>query len=342
VLGALCAAGFLLWRLQVALIPVLVALFLAYLLDPLVTRMAPPRGRIPRFWGSLACLLGVLLFIAGVVLIVVPLLVHQVSLLGEQLPDLAVRFESEIVPWFEHTLHVTLPNTFAEIAARVREFLKARNVAGHLAGSVGPAFVGLFYIVLAPVLAFMFLEKFPALREFGLGLVPRPHRELVTDVGTEINRAVSGWIRGQIIVMIFQSVCYVVGLTLLGVDYGLLIGLLAGVLAFVPYVGVGVGLLLSLLACFIDFRGGGQVIGVVSLFAAVPLLDGLVVTPRVVGDRTGLGPVGVILALLLCGELFGLAGVLLAVPLAATAVIIGRRALHAYRASKLYQGNTEG
>lgn len=338
VLGALCAAGFLVWRLQVALIPVLVALFLAYLLDPLVTRMAPPRGRVPRFWGALGCLLGVLLFVAGVGLIVVPLLVHQISLLGEQLPDLLARFESEAVPWVERTLQVTLPTTFAEFATRAREFLKARNVAGQLAGSLGAVFVGLFYVVLAPVLAVMFLEKYPTLREFGLGLVPRPHRQLVTEVGTEIDRAVSGWIRGQIIVMIFQSVCYVVGLTLLGVDYGLLIGLLAGVLAFVPYVGVGVGLLLALLACLIDYRGGGQVIGVVCLFAAVPLVDGLFVTPRVVGDRTGLGPVGVILALLFCGELFGLAGVLLAVPLAATAVIIGRRALHAYRESHLYRG----
>jgi predicted PurR-regulated permease PerM len=338
VLGALCVAGFLLWRLQIALIPVLVALFLAYLLDPLVTRMAPPRGRVPRFWGSLVCLLGVLLFVAGVGLIVVPLLVHQISLLAERLPDLGMRLENEIVPWLERTTGVTLPKTFAEVAARGRAFIESRGVAGQLAGSLGTAFTVVFYVVLAPVLAFMFLEKFPAVREFGLSLVPRPHRDLVVDVGSEIDRAVSGWIRGQIVVMIFQSVCYVVVLSLLRVDYGLLIGLLAGLLAFVPYVGVGVGLLLAVLACLIDYRGGGQLIGVLCLFAAVPLLDGLLVTPRVVGERTGLGPVGVILALLFCGELFGLAGVLLAVPLAATAVIIGRRLLHAWRQSDLYRG----
>jgi predicted PurR-regulated permease PerM len=335
--GALLLGGFLVWRLQVALVPVLAALFLAYLLDPLVARMAPPRGHVPRFWGSLLCVVGLLVFVVGIALIVVPLLVHQISALGERLPELVVRFENELVPWVERTLHLRMPKTFAEVAARGRALVPFTDFAG-VAGGVGSVLGGLFYVVLVPVLAFMFLERFPAVRAFGIGLVPQRHRTLVSDVAGEIDRAVSGWIRGQIIVMIFQGVCYVVGLTLLGVDYGLLIGLVAGLLAFVPYVGVGVGLLLALLACAVDYRSLGQVLGVASLFAAVPLVDSLLVTPRVVGERTGLGPLGVILALLLCGELFGIAGVLLAVPLAATAMILGRRAFHAYRESRFYRG----
>ena len=340
-LGGVLLAGFLVWRLQIALIPVLVALFFAYLLDPLASRMAPPRGRIPRFWASLICLFGVLVFVAGVTLIVVPLLVHQISLLRERLPELIVRFENEVVPRIEAVLHVSLPKNLAEVTERSRDLVPLGDVAGTLLGSASLALLLLFYVVLVPVLAFMFLTKFPELRAFGLALVPGPHRTLVADVAGEIDRAISGWIRGQIIVMFFQAVCYVVGLTLLGVDFGVLIGLLAGLLAFVPYVGVGVGLLLALLACAVDYQGSSQIIGVAVLFAAVPVLDSLVVTPRVVGERTGLGTVGVILALLFCGELFGMAGVLLAVPLAATAVILGRRALTAYRASKLYRGDSE-
>jgi predicted PurR-regulated permease PerM len=168
-------------------------------------------------------------------------------------------------------------------------------------------------------------------------LIPRRYLEWVRETARDIDRALSAWIRGQVTVMGTQALLYAVGLSIVGIKMAVLIGVLTGMLAFIPYVGVVIGLTLALLVTVLEYSGPGQLIGVVVVFGSVQALDGLFLTPYLVGGRVGLGAVGVLLALMLGGNLFGFVGVLLAVPTAAALVVVLRRVLATYKGSHFYR-----
>jgi len=192
--------------------------------------------------------------------------------------------------------------------------------------------------VMVPVFAAYLLYDFDRIIEGARDLVPTRYRDLVVDIARDVDGILGEFIRGQLIVMIILAVLYSLAYLVLGVRLAVLIGVVAGLLSFIPYLGGGVALVLAVVMTLVYWTGWGQLIAVVVAYSIIQLLEGFVITPRVVGDKVGLSAVWVLFALLVGGELFGFMGVLLALPAAAVVKIFVGRGLDWYRASELFLG----
>lgn len=348
--GLICVLLFLIMRgLGQVLTPVAAALVLSYLLDPLVTFMER-RWRIARWLGSLILFLVAIVLFTALVLLLLPQVVQEVHAFSEALPRYIAQIRDALVPWIERNFELTIPKSLSEMATQFGADLRglaSKVVAplGTMAGAVMKeirsfltAVVTLFLI---PVFTFFFLPKLPGILKGGQELIPRRYLPWVRETATEIDRAVSAWIRGQVTVVCVLALLYAAGLSIVGIKMAVLIGLLTGLLAFIPYAGVAIGMTFSLLVCILEYSGPGQIVGVALVFGVVQSMDGLFLTPYIVGERVGIGPVGVIIALMIGGTLFGFSGILLAVPTAAAAVVILKRWIAAYKDSRFYQKGAE-
>lgn len=332
-------------RLAVVLAPVLTGLFLAYLFDPTVRRLED-RG-VPRSVG-IVLLLAVLAAVAALLVVLLPpLLSREVEVAIERWHATQGRLETVVLPWLRETLHLRKSagwdEAMRQALARARASLA--GASGDVSSAVGSAFStakGVMRIAIAvlltPVFAIYFLSDYHALRDSMHDLVPPHLRSRVFGILLEINQALSSWLRGQLTVMLVLGVLYATGLALAGIPLGAAIGIITGLMAFVPYVGVMLGLCLALLAGLLDPRPASALFGVFMTFAAVQAVDGLFITPRILGGRVGISPVWVIFALTLGGELLGYAGVILAVPMAAVAKVLLGHARHIYLESRFYRG----
>jgi predicted PurR-regulated permease PerM len=341
--GCVFLAFLVLQRLSAVLAPLLIACAIAYWLDPAVDWLE--RRGIKRTPAILLLLLVSLAFFAGLVLIVVPIVVREINQLGEKLPRWLARAQGSLLPWFERSFHTSIPRTIGELLDRAGA--DARTFATGAMQSVQTVVSGAFKsaygllrllinLLLIPVFSFYLLRDFDQLMDRARRLIPERKRAYIEGVFADVDRVLSAWFRGQLVVILIDGTLYMLGLSILGVPLGVAIGALAGLLAFVPVVGVLTGLSLALLVTFLEFHGWGQVVGVVALFAAVPTIEMTIVVPRVVGSRVGLGPVAVIVALLLGGELLGFLGILLAVPTAAVVNVILGRVHEAYEESAFF------
>ena len=332
------------------LTPVAAALVLSYLLDPIVTRLEI-RFKVPRWRGSALLFVVALGLISALLVIVVPIMVREIQAFSESVPGYVQKIRSTLLPWIESTFSVTVPRTFHEITEQFGADAKALaskalaplgGMAGKVVQRASAMFSAVGTLVLIPIFTFYFLPKFPGIVAGAQELIPRRYLGWVQETGKDIDKVLAAWIRGQLMVIGILAVLYAVGLSIAGVKMAVLIGLLTGCLAFIPYVGVIVGVVLAVGVCLLEYTGPGQIIGVVAVFAVVQTLEGLVITPRVVGEKVGLGPVGVLLALMIGGQLFGFVGILLAVPVAASVVIVLKRAIAAYKGSMFYaRGDSE-
>ncbi len=311
------------------LVPVAAALILAYLLDPLVTHLNR-RLRLPRAAGTAVLFVAGLLFIAALLVLVVPAMVREVRAFAEAFPGYLARVRANLVPWVEQTAGVSVPRTFdalvqgfgADVKTVMKELIAPLGgMAGKVARSAADVVSALGTIFLVPVFTFYFLPRFHDITAAGFDLIPRRYQPWVRDTAAEIDVALAAWIRGQLTVMALLAALYAAGLSIAGVKMAIFIGSLTGVLAIVPYVGVAIGFSLSLLVALLEGQGWGPVVGVLVTFGVVQGLEGLVLTPLLVGEKVGLGPVGVLIALILGGTLFGFVGVLIAVPTAAALLL---------------------
>jgi predicted PurR-regulated permease PerM len=209
-------------------------------------------------------------------------------------------------------------------------------VIGAVVGGTASVFGALAGIVIVPVLAFYLLKDFDIITAHALALVPARERELVASTAREVDEVLGQFLRGQLTVMAILAGLYAAGYTLVGVPLAVPIALVGGLLSFIPYVGSGVALGLAVLMVVLHWSGPATLIGVLVVYAFVQTAEGLVITPRIVGDKLGLSPVWVLLALMVGGELFGFVGVMLALPAAAVAKVFAMHALNRYQASKLY------
>jgi predicted PurR-regulated permease PerM len=331
--------------LQQVLTPIAAALVLSYLLDPIVS-FFERRLRVPRWAGSILVFVLALLLATAVLLVVVPVVVREIHSFAEEVPGYVTKVRGAVVPWIERTFHVVVPGSLAEIADKFGADLRSiaskaiapiGGVAGRVALEAASLFSTLMVAVLVPIFTFYFLPHFPAILRAAEDLIPRRHLDWVRETARDVNRALAAWIRGQITVMGAQAMLYSIGLTIVGIKMSVLIGVITGFLAFIPYVGVVIGLTLAVFVTALEYTGPSQLIGVGIVFGSVLTIDGLFLTPYLVGGKVGLGPVGVLLALMLGGHLFGFVGVLLAVPAAAALVVVLKRALASYRSSHYYR-----
>ena len=338
-----------LWVLKSALTPLAVAWFIAYLLDPVIDRFEA--RHIPR---RVAILLFVLLVGAatvGALLLVVPAVQEEVAGLTERLPRYLDAALSTLLPLLTEKLGITLPSSLQEgIQAlrsgeltlpldQIRAVLNRALAAAQLAatGTLG----ALVSALLIPVLTYYLLVEFDRIREAVVDLVPHRQRDFVRQQVARIDGLVSGFIRGQLTVCALLGALYAAGFALIGIDLALVIGAVSGALAIIPYVG-GIAAFASASGmCLLQYGIGTELGLVVGWYALVQGLEGMVLTPRIVGQNLGMHPVVVIVALLIGGDLLGFLGLMIAVPAAAVIQVFLIDVVEVYRRTSLYGGPKE-
>jgi predicted PurR-regulated permease PerM len=322
------------------LTPFLVGAILAYLGTPLVDRAAA-RG-VPRTLGALLVVLGFGLIILALVLVLIPLVQAEVTLAAQRLPDLLSQLVGQVTPWVEQRLGVHLAfdletvRTFVAENAEGARALSLRLLSGVRAG--GRVVVTLLVnVALIPVVMFYLLRDWPRLVGRIDDLVPRRWQPKVRQIGREIDSVLAEFLRGQLMVMAALAVYYAVALSIAGLDRAVAIGVLTGLLVFIPYVGFGLGLILGVVAALLQWHGWPPFLAVLGVYGAGQLIENYVLVPYMVGDRIGLHPLVVIFALLAFGQLFGFAGVLLALPVSAALLVGLRHVRAAYVVSPVYR-----
>jgi predicted PurR-regulated permease PerM len=301
---------------------------------------------MPRSLAAGLVLVGLAVVVVGIALLVVPVIVREWGRLAERLPEAFAYVQNVTIPWLETRIGFEVPDTGADLAQKVRDHLTTlgSRVGAPLLQLVGKTFGGVIGIagaianaLLIPVLAFYLLANWGSIWPHIERLIPRDRVAYSTRLKEEIDAMLGGFVRGQLLVSAIIGTLQAVGLAIVGIEGGIVIGLLGGVLNLIPYLGVAIGLTLALLMAVLQFAGWAPIIGVLIVFAIVQVLEGVVITPRIVGDRVGLPPVLVILAILAGGEIFGFVGLLLAIPGAAVLRVVLREAVAAYRSSDTYR-----
>lgn len=341
-LSVLLVSGGLLYLLSPILTPFVVSALFAYLGDPVVDRLEARQLKRGLAVTLVFLLILVLLFVLALVL--VPLLEAQITTLFTKLPGYLEWTREKLLPSIQAKLGIH--GSLTDIS-RLQELLashweEAGGIVSGIASSVsrsGLALVGwLANLVLIPVLTFYLLRDWDILVAGIHALIPRNIEPTVAGIARESDEMLGAFLRGQLTVMLALAVMYSVGLTLVGLDLAVLIGLFAGVVSFVPYLGLILGMLAAGVAAVFQFQGWEQLPWVALVFVCAQLVEGYVLTPKLVGERIGLHPVAVIFAIMAGGQLYGFFGVLLALPVAAVVMVFIRHALSRYRGSRWYSG----
>ena len=334
----------LLYLLLPVLTPFLIAAILAYICDPLVDKIClwgVGKFKLGRTLATVLVMLAIIGILASLTLILIPLLQKESLLLVQRLPDVIANIRATLEPFLQKQFGISLNVNPAKIQEIITKNWKtAGGMFGDVlisAGSHGMALIGLLAnILLLPVVLFYLLRDWDTFVQKIGELIPRDFIGKTTQIAQEIDQVLAEFLRGQLAVMLAMSAFYVIGLWLVGLNMALPIGLVAGLLGFVPYLGITIGIVLALLVAALQFTSLAQVIPVLLVFGVGQLLEGMVLTPKLVGDRIGLHPVVVIFALLAGGQLFGFAGVLLALPVSAAFAVGLRHIKSSYLHSDTY------
>jgi predicted PurR-regulated permease PerM len=339
----LALAG-LLYLLGPILTPFIAAAILAYALNGGVDRLCLVRlGRwaMPR---ALAVVLVMLLFLATVgalALIVVPVLEKELPLLMAQIPAFLVKLDALVSPRLAQLgIHIKLDGT--GIRSLLTQQMSGANdevwttvlASARVGGSALLGWVAT--VVLVPVVLFYLLLDWHRMLAQVQGAIPRRWIGRTVGMAHEVNDLLAQYLRGQLLVMLVLAVYYSAALALAGFDVALPVGILTGLLVFIPYLGFGLGLALALIAAVLQFQGLSGLVYVAVIYGAGQVIEGFFLTPRLVGERIGLNPLAVIFALLAFGQLFGFAGVLLALPASAVLMVAFRHLRHHYLRSTFY------
>jgi predicted PurR-regulated permease PerM len=333
--------GGLIYLLAPALTPFAIAALFAYLWDPVVDRLE----RLGLSRNFSVCLVFLLIGVAVVtiVLLVIPFTERQIAKFLDQLPRWLAWIQAEAQPRLEQRFGVTLD--FADPSKLIEMVKEHWREAGGIAtrilakvSSSGLTVLGwIAQLVLIPVVTFYLLRDWDLLVARINVLLPRAVEPTISRLARESDEVLGAFLRGQLSVMLALGTLYAVGLWLVGIDVGPLIGMIAGLISFVPYLGAIVGLGMALIAAVVQYQDWTHVFMVLAVFGVGQTIEGYVLVPKLVGDKIGMHPVAVIFAILAGGELFGFLGVLLALPAAAVAMVVLRYLHEKYTESNLYQ-----
>jgi predicted PurR-regulated permease PerM len=342
-LAGIVLCGWLLYLLAPVLSPFLLAALLAYLGDPLVDRLQ--KFGLSRTWGVVIVfsLLSICLLI--VLLLLVPQIEKQVVYLVKKLPDYIDAIQNQLIPWMASKLGMgdvqidmgTLKQWMTQHWQQAGGF--ASIVLGSLSKSGMVVIAWMSSLILIPVVGFYLLRDWDDLVARIQRMIPRKMEPAMTKLATESDEVLGAFIRGQLLVMLALSVIYSIGLWLVGLKLALLIGLVAGLVSFVPYLGFIVGILAAGIAIILQTHQALDLVFVMAVFGVGQVLESVVLTPALVGDRIGLHPVAVIFSVMAGGQLFGFLGVLLALPVAAVLMVILRHLHEGYKSSSMYDAS---
>jgi predicted PurR-regulated permease PerM len=333
--------GITIYALSGVLLPFVAAAAIAYLIDPIVDRLQ--RLGIPRVGG--AAIVTITFFVGGatVIVLLAPVLQHQLVGLGDRLAVVSRQLFEIVKPHLDELFaHVGTTDvqqlSGAGDAVRTALGWAARALGGLLSGGLAVVNV-LALIFITPVVVFYLVRDWTAVEAKIDSWLPRRHAGTIRGLLHEIDARLAGFLRGQALVCLFLIVFYASGLTLANLNYGLLVGLMTGVLSFIPYVGVFVGMATGIAIAVFQFPSWVDVSVVLGVFLLGQFIEGNFITPKLVGDRVGLHPVWMMLAIFAGGALFGFVGVLIAIPVAAALGVLSRFAIKRYMESALYLGS---
>ena len=348
----IAAAVFLaaLWFLGDVILPFIVGGAVAYFLDPVADRLE--RAGLSRAAATTVISLTALLIVVMLVLAVIPVLLNQLTALVNAAPQIFQRLQSVVIERFPDLLDET--STIRQSLQDIGEVIRAKGgeLAQTLVGSAMGVLNAILFIVVVPVVAFYMLLDWDRMVAHVDSWLPRDHAPTVRRLAAEIDRVLAAFVRGQLSVCLVLGTFYAVALMAAGLQFGLVIGAIAGAVTFIPYVGAIIGGALAIGVALFQFWGPLEVDGEVirqgtdwlriglvgGIFALGQFLEGNVITPRLVGNSVGLHPVWLLFALSAFGSIFGFVGMLVAVPVAAAIGVLARFGIEQYRQSRLYRG----
>jgi len=339
-LAIILVIGGLLWILRPVLTPFAIAAMLAYLGDPLADRLE--RLRCNRTLATSIVFVILVLVLIGAMVLLVPLIEHQVVRLVAALPGYGDWIRTGLLPWLQQRLNLP-PDFFnvGSILANIRAHIGtvgnvAAVVLGYATRSSLTVIGWITSLVLIPVVTFYLLRDWDVMVAKIDQLLPRNVQPTVARLARESDAVLGAFVRGQLLVMVALGVFYGIALWAIGLDVGPLIGIIAGLVSFVPYLGFIIGLFASLIAALVQYHDWQHLAMVLIVFGIGQVLEGYVLVPKLVGGKIGLHPVAVIFAILAFGQLFGFLGVLLALPISSVLMVLLRYAHERYTASSLY------
>ena len=343
ILAALLITGWLIWLLAPVLTPFLLSALLAYMADPVVNRLE--RWKIRRDLAVSLVFLVVIALLVVALLIIVPLLVRETVDLFERIPGYVQQLQETALPWIEEQFDIELGiDTFD--AAQARELIQdhlqriagiAGTLLGYITESGGRFIIWITGIVLVPLVTFYLMRDWHKLLDALRDMLPRNIEPVAVKLTRECDEALGGFLRGQLMVMISLGIIYSSGLLIVGLNNAIAIGMIAGLVSFVPYLGAIIGILLAGVTAVIQNFDFWFLLSVAIVFTVGQLIESFVLTPKLVGDRIGLHPVLVIFTVMAGAHLFGFIGILLALPLAAAGTVLVRFFYQNYKLSSIYE-----
>lgn len=336
--------GLLIYLLGPVLTPFLIAALLAYMADPLADRLEA--YKLSRTLSASIVFAAILLVLMLLILLFIPLLERQISIFIAEFPGYVEWLQNQVLPQVRDRLGLEeTALRFDSLQQAISEnWREAGGAMASLAGSVfrsGLTLVNwLINLVLIPVVTFYLLRDWDTLVGKVRQLLPVDIEPVVSRLAKESDEVLGAFLRGQLLVMLGLGTIYTVGLWIVGLDLALLIGVVAGLVSFVPYVGTFVGVLMGVVAAIAQFQDLSHLLPVLIVFGAAQLIESYLLTPRLVGERIGLHPVAVLFAVLAGGQLFGFLGVLLALPAAAVVGVLLGFLRERYMDSRLYDSHS--
>lgn len=332
--------GFLVYLLAPVITPFMVGALLAYLGDPLVDRLEA--RKLSRTVSVIIVFVIIFLVVLLIPVVLLPLIEHQISALVSNFPKYIDWIQQNVVPYISQLINVdaSVFNTEMLKKSIASSWREVGGFAGNLVSGITKSSMVLVAwlanLVLVPVVTFYLLRDWDVLIEKIRKLLPRKSEPTIVRLSKECDEVLGQFLRGQVTVMVALGIVYSVGLWIVGLDLALLVGMIAGLVSFVPYLGFIVGIVLAGIAAIMQFGDATYLLYVAIVFGIGQALEGMLLTPLLVGDKIGLHPVAVIFAVMAGGQLFGFVGVLLALPVAAVIVVLLRHVHELYRTSEIY------
>lgn len=332
------------WGLKSILAPFLTGLAIAYLLDPVVDKLEA--RKLPRWLATSITLVLAFLISIGIFLLLIPIALAQIDLFTTSLPKWTELFKTEILAKIDEIKTFIGEEQAQQLKKTAQQSIGMFvNLSGWIANKIVNSSLAIFdiisMIIITPIVAFYLLRDWDVLVKIINEHIPVLHQKNTQNLLNSINETLAGFIRGQAMVCLGLGLFYAIGLSLAGLQFGIIVGLVSGFLSFIPFVGSIVGLVLSIGLAILQWGDLIPILIVAAIFVIGQVLEGNFLTPRFVGERVGLHPVWVMFALMAGGTLMGFVGILVAVPVAAVVGVLVRQISTAYKESHVFHGGTK-
>lgn len=345
ILAAMVLAGFIVYLLMPVIAPFIAAFFLAYLMNPLVARMA--KYNMPRWLTISIVFLGIIVGVGVGTWYLAPMVWQQLRYALDNVPAAITWVNNNALPWLEHNFNLDLERVNTdELSAAIMDYVQTNysaNSVQQMVYRIAQSGLSIIHVggllVLIPIIAFYFLLDWNnMIRRLQL-LIPRHYEPTVVQITRECHAVLGAFVKGQLLVMLLLGIVYAVGLQLIGIEVGLIIGLVAGLCSIIPYLGFAIGIIAAIAAALLQYGlDWVQLLLVLVVFMIGQAIEGYVLQPFLLGDKIGLSPVAVVFAVLAGAQLYGFIGMLVALPVAAVLVVLLRHAYQTYEGSVFYMG----